>query len=72
VSALANASTRSGIGEVIRGLLATTEPYFQAEIWAYYNARKTRVVFSKWFITIRLSDLRFLIEEIAGPEPAPN
>ena len=69
MSALSNASSRSGFTDILRGLLSTAEPYFQQEIWAYYNQRKTKVVFSKWFITVRLSDLRFLIVEIAGPEP---
>jgi hypothetical protein len=67
MSALSNTSAP----EVLRGLIATAEPYFREAIWAYYAKRKDDVLFSKWFITIRLRDVRFLIEDIAGPEPSP-
>lgn len=61
-----SAAKSSGVESAILDL---ARPAFQAAIWQWYDANQGRVLLHKWFITIRLSDVRFMIEEIAGPDP---
>lgn len=71
MSALANASARSGITDLLKGLLEQCLPYFQKEIWIWYDANADRVLFSKWgLFKIKVSDFEGLIAEIAGPRSA--
>lgn len=67
MSALSNASAEGNIGTA---LLEATRPIFAKAIWAWFDANKDRVLFTKWgFIRITVGSFRPLIVEIAGPDP---
>ena len=53
----------------MRGVLAIARPIFAAALWSWYESNKDRVIISKWgFITIHVSAVRWVLEELAGPE----
>jgi hypothetical protein len=68
MSVLSNASSDA----IESAILNIARPIFARAIWAWYDADPGRVLFSKWFITIRLRDLRWLVEEIAGPDDSAS
>lgn len=41
-------------------------------VWAWYEEHKDEVLIKKYIFTIRIRDVRFLIERIAGPAPFPR
>lgn len=66
MSVLSQASSDAVEGAILN----IARPIFARAVWDWYDADPGRVLFNKWFITVRLRDLRWLIEEIAGPDPS--
>lgn len=64
MSVLATASSDT----VENVILNMARPIFAAAIWSWYAQHQGDVLFSKWFISIRVRDVRPLIEALAGPE----
>lgn len=65
-----SALSSAGGNGVENAILDIARPAFARAIWAWFDASKDRVILSKWgFITIRVSAVRWIVEEIAGPEP---
>jgi hypothetical protein len=64
MSALTSASSPGG-----NAILDAARPAFVAAIWAYFNQHQGDVVFSKWFISVRLGQLRSVFVAIAGEDP---
>jgi hypothetical protein len=62
MSVLANASS-DGLDNAI---LSIARPIFARAIWAWFNQNKDRITITKWFISIPLRDVRWLVELIAG------
>jgi len=71
MSALADAKSS---GVITDQLLTIARPLFAAAVWAWFDANRDRVLFTRrilfWSVTLRLSDLAPLIVDIAGPHPA--
>lgn len=54
---------------VDNAILNIARPIFAVAIWTWYAEHQDDVVLRKWsLITIRVRDLRWLVEALAGPE----
>lgn len=65
MSALANASSDA----FSNAILDAVRPIFARAIWAWFDEHQGDVLFSKWFITVRVRDVGWLIADIAGERP---
>lgn len=68
MSVLANASSDA----IENAILNIARPIFAAAIWKWYGEHENDTLLRKWVFTIRVRDVRFLVETIAGPDPTNN